>query len=123
MGWSIGFDEKWGRDIGYGVPACCDHPGCSERIDRGLDYVCGGEPYGGEQGCGLYLCGRHLALSVVTQQCERCAADSRPFEPSADLPEWLEWKLTDPSWAAWREANPGHVREMRATLELEEPTA
>ena len=31
MGWSIGFDSKWNRDIGYGVPATCDYP----RLRRG----------------------------------------------------------------------------------------
>jgi len=50
MGWSIGFDSSWNRDIGYGVPAYCDHPKCSKKIDRGLSYVCGGEPYGGGGG-------------------------------------------------------------------------
>ena len=44
MGWSIGFDTRWNRDIGYGVPAYCDHPGCNKEIDRGLSHVCGGEP-------------------------------------------------------------------------------
>lgn len=39
MGWSVGFDENWQRDIGYGVPAYCDHPQCKAEIDRGLDYV------------------------------------------------------------------------------------
>ncbi len=44
MGWSLGHDNRWGkfgRDIGYGVPAICDHPGCNAEIDRGLSYVCG----------------------------------------------------------------------------------
>ena len=50
MGWSIGYDSNWDRDIGYGVPAYCDHPDCNEEIDRGLSYVCGGEPYGGDRG-------------------------------------------------------------------------
>ena len=40
MGWAIGYDGRWERDIGYGVPAVCDHPDCNVRIDRGLDYVC-----------------------------------------------------------------------------------
>jgi hypothetical protein len=44
MGWSIGYDENWKRDIGYGVPAVCDHPKCNKIINRGLSYVCGGEP-------------------------------------------------------------------------------
>jgi hypothetical protein len=59
MGWSIGWDGTWKRDIGYGVPAYCDHPECSAEIDRGLSYVCGGDPYGGEHGCGLFFCGKH----------------------------------------------------------------
>jgi hypothetical protein len=63
MGWSLGHDNRWGkfgRDIGYGVPAPCDHPGCGAEIDRGLSYVCGTHPYGGEHGCGLHFCGDHL---------------------------------------------------------------
>ena len=35
MGWSLGYDGRWKRDIGYGVPAVCDFPGCNEEIDRG----------------------------------------------------------------------------------------
>jgi hypothetical protein len=57
MSWAVGFDSNWKRDIGYGVPATCDRPGCGTGIDRGLAYVCGGQPYGGEEGCGLYFCG------------------------------------------------------------------
>jgi hypothetical protein len=60
VGWEIGYDDTWARDIGYGVPAVCDHPDCKVKIDRGLGYVCGGEPYGGEQGCGLFFCSEHL---------------------------------------------------------------
>lgn len=33
MGWSIGYDNSWKRDIGYGVPAFCDHPGCMTSIN------------------------------------------------------------------------------------------
>jgi len=54
MGWSVGFDERWKRDIGYGVPADCDHADRGERIDHGLSYVCGGESYGdGQSLCDL----------------------------------------------------------------------
>jgi hypothetical protein len=63
MGWGIGYDEHWERDIGYGVPAECDHSDCEAQIDRGLSYVCGGEPYGGELGCGLFFCAEHLFYS------------------------------------------------------------
>jgi hypothetical protein len=108
MGWQVGFDSRWGRDIGYGVPATCDFPGCGEAIDRGLGYVCGGEPYGGEDGCGLFFCGEHLA-----DLCERCEASRSPFEPTPDTPEWLEWKLTDESWAEWRRLHPAEEKAMR----------
>jgi hypothetical protein len=99
MGWSIGFDTRWGRDIGYGVPATCDHPGCRAKIDRGLAYVCGGEPYGGEDGCGLYFCEKHGGGS----HCERCRAGVEPFKPKPDHPQWVRFKAKDPSWAEWRE--------------------
>jgi hypothetical protein len=105
MSWAVGFDSNWGRDIGYGVPATCDHPGCGASIDRGLSYVCGGEPYGGDDGCGLYFCSVHLWMPVdgpADQLCERCTAGSEPFTPTPDVDEWTHHKATDPSWASWR---------------------
>lgn len=116
MGWSIGFDSKWNRDIGYGVLAICDHPGCGEAIDRGLAFVCGGEPYGGEHGCGLYFCGQHLLMGEQLPQCERCMAGQPPFDPTPDTAEWLEWKLTDESWAQWRDEHPEDVARVRKML-------
>jgi hypothetical protein len=119
MGWSVGFDNNWNRDIGYGVPATCDHPECNAKIDRGLAYVCAHqEPYGGEDGCGLYFCHAHLP----TGQCERCASITddasyvAPFPPKPDHPEWIEWKLTDESWQEWRIANPAEVERLSAAL-------
>lgn len=107
MGWSIG--EHNGRDIGYGVPAKCDYPGCDADIDRGLGYVCGGEPYGGEHGCGLFFCDEHLSIAGDRKQnaplCKRCLHGKAPFEPTPDVPEWINHKLTDPSWAQWRAEN------------------
>jgi hypothetical protein len=104
MGWSIGYDEQWKRDIGYGVLAWCDHPDCNEVIDRGLGYVCGGQPYGGQFGCGLYFCGHHLFIGVGPQLCERCDNhdDLAPFNAKPDHPDWINHKATDPSWAEWR---------------------
>jgi len=115
MSWSIGFDKKWNRDIGYGVPAYCDHPECSKEIDRGLSYVCANqEPRGGE-GCGLYFCEEHKGFfkEAVTQDdeeleplisdcCLRCREGKEPFTPKPEHPEWIAWKQTDPSWAEWR---------------------
>lgn len=105
MGWSIGHDSNHGgRDIGYGVVAFCDHPGCGREIDRGLGCVCGSEPYGGDAGCGLYFCGDHL-FGFQPQLCQQCAAPRarKPFPPTFDHPAWIAHKLTDPSWAKWRE--------------------
>lgn len=114
VSWSIGFDERWQRDIGYGVPAYCDHPDCNEKIDRGLAYVCGAEPYGGDQGCGLYFCEKHQ--KDYHQRCERCAEGKDSFNPKPDHPEWLRWKLTDESWERWRIEHPETAIEMRKLL-------
>lgn len=112
MGWSLGFDSRWERDIGYGVPAVCDHPNCNEEIDRGLAYVCGGDPYGGEEGCGLYFCYAHLLMSVkAPQQCDRCAEGDEPYKSKPDVQQWIDYKLTDESWADWRNENPEFVKQ------------
>ena len=109
MSWAIGWDSHWRRDIGYGVPAICDHPGCNEVIDRGLAYVCKDqEPYGGD-GCGLYFCGAHLGENG----CERCAAEKEPFPAKPDTAEWIQHKLTDPSWQRWRDENPAGVATLK----------
>lgn len=118
MSWSIGYDERWKRDIGYGVPAYCDHPACSERIDRGLSYVCAKqEPYGGD-GCGLYFCSNHMVYSDKVEGfcCERCANGASPFEAKSDHPVWMRWKLRDNSWMRWRHENPAEVASIREAL-------
>ena len=126
MGWSLGHDARWGkfgRDIGYGVPAVCDHPSCTKSIDRGLSYVCGTHPYGGDYGCGLFFCGEHLHFEErddeLPQLCERCAAQTTPFDPKPDVNEWLRWKLEDESWARWRAENPEEVSAINHILERE----
>ena len=135
MGWSIGYDSKWRRDIGYGVPAICDYPRCHKNIDRGLAYVCGGELYGGEDGCGLFFCYSHLGYAwrgpdedeMSPQLCERCLHNFELgedrweeylsyFEPKSDVRKWIKWKLTDDSWADWRSRHPEEVKQMKAAL-------
>ena len=113
MGYSIGFDEKWKRDVGYGVPCICDHPGCNEKIDRGLDYVCGDEPFGGQYGCGLYFCEEHKDSRIRGGQfvnlCSRCRTGHKPANPKPDTQEWMLFKLTDDSWGEWRKENVNEV--------------
>lgn len=112
MSWAIGYDSNWKRDIGYGVPALCDHPDCDEKIDRGLSYVCGGEAYGGEVGCGLFFCAKHrTGWRGNHQVCSRCSNYKKPYKPKPDIPEWIIWKLTDSSWAAWRAEHPEFVEK------------
>lgn len=118
MGWAVGYDSRWDRDIGYGVPCTCDHPDCNKRINRGLAYVCGGEPYGGDDGCGLFFCGDHLIFDEgkERQVCERCARDEDQFAPKPDVRAWMRHKLRDPSWQQWRDENPAEVEKLRTAL-------
>ena len=127
MGWSLGFDHSWQRDVGYGVPAFCDHPGCGKEIDRGLAHLCGDDLFGGERGCGLYFCAEHLwmprDISVKGWQCERCRdfdwqgeEQLTPFDPSPEHWRWMHWKLTDDDWASWRNTHPHVVQAYRIAL-------
>lgn len=116
MGWSIGYDGNWDRDIGYGVPAVCDQPKCNEEINRGLSYVCGGEPYGGDRGCGLYFCEKHLLYSArLPILCARCIRSRPAYKPKPDTQEWIKHKLTDKSWKQWRKENPEEVKKLKST--------
>lgn len=106
MGWGLGWDNKWKRFVGYGVPATCDHPDSNEQINRGLAHVCGGEPGGGEHGCGLHFSADRLYMCPDrdgVQLCERCRDEAKPFTPKPDVDEWVEHQATDPSWQPWRE--------------------
>lgn len=125
MGWSISWDNRWKRDIGYGVPAYCDHPGCKKKIDRGLSYVCGDEPYGGEHGCGLYFCEKHMGYgnadpddedSDYVQMCERCKENKEWFDAKPDHKQWIRWKLKDKSWEKWRKENPEEVERLSSLI-------
>lgn len=119
MSWSIGYNSKQKRDIGYGVPSICDHPGCNKEINRGLSYMCGDDLYGGEYGCGLYFCEEHLFLHETRkgQFCACCIKDSNhSFTPTPDTLEWINWKMTDESWAQWREENPELVKDYKIKL-------
>ena len=119
MGWAVGYDDNWKRDIGYGVPSICDHPGCGKPIHRGLAYVCGGEPYGGDDGCGLHFCGDHLWLGAKGkshQVCDRCRKGKDPFTPTPDTAEWMRHKLRDMTWKPWRDEYPQEVAEIRKQL-------
>lgn len=125
MGYSIGTGEG-GRDIGYGVIATCDQPGCDKKIDRGMAYLCG--EYRNDNACGLYFCYSHLVFGMTTQLCDVCLFNEelgddpkyedmkKPHEPKPDHPDWVYWKLNHDSWRKWRQDNPETVEAMDKRL-------
>lgn len=116
MSWEIGYDSNWKRDIGYGVPSICDHPNCNKEINRGLGYVCGGEPYGGEHGCGLFFCGEHKDINSLCEVCRNYDGQDL-YKSKPDTQEWMIHKLTDPSWGEWRKENPDEVLKIKSLLD------
>ncbi len=119
MGWEIGFDENWNRFVGYGVTAYCDFPKCNATINRGLAYVCGNEPYGGDNGCGLFFCPDHLNyLRKGDQVCSRCGHYKDPFNPKPEHPDWIKHVLKDPTWKEWRKKNKKEVEKFIGLLLL-----
>jgi hypothetical protein len=119
MGWSLGWDSNWKRDIGYGVPAICDLPTCNKKIDRGLAFVCGSEPYGGDYGCGLYFCPEHFnyrkphGSNKIIQLCPRCIKYKNSYGRKPDTKEWVEFKLNDDSWKRWKSKNKDEVETLK----------
>lgn len=75
MGWEFCGKRRNGDDIGYGVPAKCEHPGCSKEIDRGIAHACGGTHGDTEISCDKYFCAEHLVFCPVSAMfvCEECA--------------------------------------------------
>jgi hypothetical protein len=73
-----------GQQGGYAVEAMCDEPGCTERIDRGLAYLCGTHPGGSETSCGGYFCGSHLYHGRPHQMCGRCLDDLESLPETGD---------------------------------------
>jgi len=128
MSYEIGYDDNWERDIGYGVPSICDHPDCNKEINRGLSYVCGGEAYGGEYGCGLFFCENHLGTKfadndediIMDNICDRCEDSMPPFNKKYDTIEWIQWKYTDESWEDWRAENKEEVKKIAVRLDNEQ---
>lgn len=123
MSWEIGWEGSRGRWVGYGVPAHCEHPDCDAEIDRGLSYVCGGEPFGGDHGCGMFFCTRHLEMRFrgrgstdagYRQLCQRCARGRPPFPEKPEHPKWARHLLKDPTWAEWRGLHPELVEKLKS---------
>lgn len=74
-----------GREAGYAVTDVCNAPDCQQRIDRGLDYLCGDNVGdGGEHGCGRYFCGLHTRYTEAGQLCRPCADRYLAAHPEDD---------------------------------------
>lgn len=78
MGWgNCGQDSK-GRYIGYCAEGTCDHPRCTDQIDRGLSYACGGMHGENEISCENYFCSKHLICVQIKDReslvevCREC---------------------------------------------------
>ncbi len=80
-GWANCGTDSEGRPIGYAHEATCDHPGCEEKIDRGLAYACG-SMHGSDWSCEKYFCSKHLHCVClekidredIQQLCIECKA-------------------------------------------------
>lgn len=119
MGYAVYRDpEDSSRWAGYGVPAECDMPDCTTRIDRGMGYRCeehvfydeddeGDETEREEPGCELHFCEKHLYDPE----------DHENVTPKPDSIEWLRHMLTDDSWADWRRENPDETAAHRQRVE------
>jgi hypothetical protein len=50
------------------------------------------------------------------QLCDRCAKRRKPFDAKPDVSEWIDWKLTDPSWEQWRDENPEEIERLETLI-------
>jgi hypothetical protein len=87
MGWAHCGTNRHGQEIGYAIQSICDEPGCTEAIDRGLDYLCG-EMHDDGETCNKYYCHEHLILGVYPNaRCARCAKETDDGEELAEVPQ------------------------------------
>lgn len=65
-------DKALSRSAGYLVDAKCDHPDCEKELDRGLDYLCGNDPFSGCQG---FYCDDHSPTLIYADELEEYTDD------------------------------------------------
>ncbi len=111
MGYSLGQNYA-GRDIGYGVPALCDAPGCNVEIDRGMDWQCDRTTIS----CAHFFCSKH-------RHTHSCREFNRgKLTPKPDIPKWVWWKMTAPSWQKYRDELPApEFKSMQAIADAFKP--
>lgn len=106
MGWAIGEQKHLGsiRFIGYSVDAYCDQEGCSNLINRGVDYQC--------DDCKAFFCytclSKHGAkdLDIGEEWDEEFGSSelgcTHNVVEKPEHPIFLEHVLMDESWEMWR---------------------
>ncbi len=86
MGYAI-YETPMG-DAGYAVSDICHEEGCTEKIDRGVAYLCGDQPgYQSEYGCGRWFCGEHMyggPEESLGGHCRACRDAAAPEEARRD---------------------------------------
>jgi len=121
---------------GYGVPTICEYPTCKKKIDRGMSYACGEEPFS-EFGCDRYFCDDHRHYTgfkcdgsdercdheedcecTFKNVCERCRDEKPSFDYKPETKVWMRFQLKDPSWKEWRDENPEKVEEYKKLLKI-----
>jgi hypothetical protein len=102
----MGYSVYWanGRWQGYGIPAYCDYPGCSEEIDRGMRFQHEEDLENGTPS--VFVCNKHQ--ETLIEEIE--------VDYDREHPEWLKHILTDESWELWREENPEIVSKYKKLL-------
>lgn len=132
MGYSVyKVGHRWG---GYGVPTICEFPSCKKKIDRGMSYACGEEPFS-EVGCDRYFCSKHLNYvgfkcdgsadkcdheedcdCTFAEVCDMCENGGSPFPYKPEHPTWIRHLLKDKSWEEWRKENPDEVKAFKLQI-------
>jgi hypothetical protein len=60
---------------GYNIDDVCNRDDCDEKINRGVDALCGDQPgYETSEGCGRWFCSEHLYSSGMADGLWRCPA-------------------------------------------------
>ncbi len=100
----MGYSVYWsnGRFQGYGVPAYCDYPGCTAKINRGLAYAVDED----ESTPRFFSCEHHKNEMLF---------DFEINDKKENL-DWIKHILTDESWSQWRKENAYIVRKYTELL-------
>lgn len=127
------------RLAGYGVPAYCNYPGCSNEIDRGMSYACCGAIHH-DSSCGGFYCSEHATPFIGEDELEDLDDEevqavlegygleeaplfgedglaylcSHPPIEFKEHPDWIKHISTDETWQKFREQKPEEFNAMKA---------